>query len=87
MIRGALASVVLVAALCGCQQSTPEAAASKEPSSSSLLDGPIPECKVLRSPAGEPYMKAAKEECSKARTFNERMNNVGCQVQDRYTRC
>jgi hypothetical protein len=51
------------------------------------LDGPIPKCKELLSKEGKPYVELAKQRCDAARTFNEKMNNVGCQVLNEWSGC
>lgn len=57
------------------------------PQSSDPLDGPIPECKELLSPARKAYVALATQRCDQARTMNEKFNSVGCGVREKWLRC
>lgn len=51
------------------------------------LAGPIPECKELLSVKRKAYIAAAEKSCSNTRTFEERMKNVGCEINRRVGQC
>lgn len=83
MKRSALmifSAAVLVLSVTGCQRDS----ATSTPN---VLAGPIPECKELLSAEREAYRATAKESCSSAKTLDERMKNVGCEIVQRASRC
>ncbi|MBH1829304.1 hypothetical protein I5W35_19540 [Stenotrophomonas maltophilia] len=87
----ASAAALLAGLLAGCG-SEPENATDKpseQPAAQvNILDGPIPSCERLTAmddPAMKAYRIAAHRECAKARSFQEKMDNVGCMVTHKKT--
>lgn len=81
--------------LAGCQKSED---APKEPADSSaagdasvadesLLDGPVPQCPELTSPARRSYRIAAFQVCQQATTIDARMKNPGCLAKQKMSQC
>jgi hypothetical protein len=52
-----------------------------------ILDGPIPECKLLISESYKNYVAAGIQSCEKTRTLDEKIKNVGCEIKDRHHTC
>lgn len=90
----ASAAALLAGLLAGCG-SEPENATEKpseQPAAqANILDGPIPSCErliTMDDPAMKAYRMAAHKECSLARSFQEKLDNVGCQVNNKIsTQC
>lgn len=82
----ASAAALLAGLLAGCGKDADTAAEqpSEQPTAKrNILDGPIPSCERLTAmddPAMKAYRIAAHQECAKARTFQEKLENVGCMV-------
>jgi hypothetical protein len=68
-----IVSIVALLGLAGCKKN--------------ILEGPIPECKMLTSEAYKEYVAAAKQSCEKTRTLDEKMKNIGCEIKDRHHKC
>lgn len=89
----ASAAALLAGLLAGCG-SEPENTTEKpeQPAAKgNILDGPIPSCErliAMDDPSMKAYRMAAHKECSLARSFQEKLDNVGCQVNNKIsTQC
>lgn len=64
-----------------------EADAPAVASDARLLDGPVPQCPELTSPARRDYRIAAFRVCEQATTLDGRMKNSGCLAKQKMSQC
>jgi hypothetical protein len=55
--------------------------------SEDVLKASVPQCNEILSQERAAYVRAAEDECAKARTYQEMTSNAGCLIRDRFRQC